>query len=235
MTSTRLPGKILKPLATRPLIQHVIERSQRIPGIDGVCVAAPEGDEQLPLKEFIESLNNVLFCQGSEQNVMQRTLNAAQLADADIIIRITSDCPFIDPDVSGALLSTYKSLHVDYARLPMDRGFPLGFDTEVFSTEILKKAAASNPDDYEKEHVTPFIWRRPGQFSSIMIDHIPDLRHWRLVVDEAKDYDFACAVYDEIYDKKPQFGFEELKTLFAQKPELLKINSQVIQKPYVMG
>ena len=235
MTSSRLPGKILKPLASKPVIQHVIERCQRIPGIDAVCVAAPDGEDQLPLKEFIDGLKDVLFFQGSEHNVMQRTLDAAVFAGADTLVRVTSDCPFIDPEVSGALLSAYQSLNVSYARLVMDKGFPLGFDTEVFKTDILKQAALAEPDDYEKEHVTPYIWRRPEQFSCIMLDHVPDLRNWRLVVDEEKDYAFASAVYDELYTRKPEFGFEDLKTLFAEKPSLLAINSEVKQTPYLMS
>ncbi|WP_417317866.1 cytidylyltransferase domain-containing protein [Emcibacter sp.] len=233
MTSTRLPGKVLKTLAGKTIIEHVIERCRRITGVNEICIAMPDDQAQTPLVEFVQELEGVSFFQGSESNVLERTFLAAQSVGARTVLRVTSDCPFIDPDVSGALLAAYHQAGARYARLPMDRGFPLGFDTEVLSMDLLREVYEADTDEYEKEHVTPYIWRRHEQYGCLMLDHLPDLRHWRLVVDETADYEFACRVFDELYPARPCFGLEDLKSLFEAKPELLEINATVAQNPYV--
>ncbi|WP_321391731.1 glycosyltransferase family protein [Emcibacter sp.] len=233
MTSTRLPGKVLMPLSGKTILEHVIERCQRIRGIDEVCVALPDDEAQEPLAGFVRKLSGVSLFQGAETNVLERTFQAARHVNADTLLRVTSDCPFIDPLVSGALLAAYREAGTSYARLPMDRGYPLGFDTEVLSMSLLQEVYEAETDDYEKEHVTPYIWRRPEKYGCLMLDCLPDLRSWRLVVDEQKDYEFASRVFGELYPRRPNFGFEDLKRLFSEKPELLEINATVAQNPYV--
>ncbi|MFC7050485.1 cytidylyltransferase domain-containing protein [Emcibacter nanhaiensis] len=233
MTSSRLPGKVLKPLARKTILEHVIERCSRIAGVDEVSIAMPDDAAQDPLVKFVSGLKNVSFFQGSETNVLERTFLAAKAVGAGTLLRVTSDCPFIDPDISGALLAAYRQSGARYARLPMDRGFPLGFDTEVLSMDLLREVYEADTDEYEQEHVTPYIWRRPEQYGCLMLDHLPSLRHWRLVVDEERDYEFAARVFEELYPAKPEFNFKDLQQLFSDKPELLEINASVAQNPYV--
>lgn len=233
MTSSRLPGKTLMPLGGKPMLQHVIERCGQMQGIDGICVASPVGDEQNPIKEFVATMDGVEFTQGDEHNVLQRTLDAAREIGADTLIRVTSDCPFFDPDVGTTLLQAYKSSGASYARLAIEDGFPLGFDLEVFPTELLQIAVDEGADEYEKEHATPFIWRRPERFPAIWMGHKPDHRDWRLVVDEPKDYEMAQTAFEELNKINPNFRYKDLVELFARRPDILAINSDVKQTPYV--
>lgn len=233
MTSSRLPKKTLLPLAGKSMLHHVIDRCKRIEGIDGICVASPVGEEHMPIADAVKDLDNVAFFQGDEHNVLERTLGAAKHVNADTILRVTSDCPFIDPDVSSALLKAYRTAKVKYARLTIKTGYPLGFDTEVLPVELLETAVSEDPDQYEKEHATPFIWRRPERFPAIWMDHQPNRRHWRLVVDEENDYEMACAAYEELMKVNPEFTYQDLIDLFERRPDILEMNQTVQQTPYI--
>jgi len=235
LTSTRLPGKILKPLAGAPLICRCVERVARIRGIDAVVVALAAGSAHDPAVEALKGFAATVV-RGPEDDVLARTAAAARAAGAATVMRITSDCPMIDPDVSAAVLQAYLAAAgsgVRYARTAFDEGFPLGFDTEVFGADLLAEADRAARDPYEREHVTPYIWRRPEQFASLIISARPDRRHWRLVVDTSDDYRLASGVYDALYPQNPQFGYLDLRRLFEARPEMLQINAHVQQRPYV--
>ncbi len=235
MTSSRLPGKILLPLAGKPLLYRMLERVKRIAGVDKVVLALAEGAAHDAAVEAISELE-VLVVRGSEQDVLSRTARAARETRAVTVMRITSDCPLVDPGVSASILQAYADGVGDglrYARTAFDRGFPLGFDTEVFASELLYEADAKSNDHYEREHATPYIWRRPERFPQMTITGSPDHRDWRLVVDTADDYRLVSAVYDALYPTNPQFGYRELGELFESQPDLLRINAHVEQRPYV--
>ncbi|MGD9850225.1 MAG: NTP transferase domain-containing protein [Nitrospirales bacterium] len=235
MTSTRLPGKVLLPLAGIPLIDQVLRRLTCCRLLDGICVAIPEGQTQSLLKAHLNSRVDIKVETGPEENVLERTLKAAEVTKATIIVRVTSDCPFIEPAVVDAVIAARQSGGFDYARTAMTSGFPLGFDCEVFTIDSLRMAKKEARDHYELEHVTPFIWRRPDRFSTLILDHKPDRRHWRLVVDTQEDYQLASNVYNLLYRKNPDFRYADLIKLFRTKPELLDLNQCVEQVPYVFG
>lgn len=230
MTSTRLPGKVLLPLAGRPMLTRVVERALRAPGIDVVCVAVPEGPAHQPLVDLAETMPGVVAVRGPEHDVLHRTVLAAQETGATTVVRVTSDCPFLDPGVTGAVVAAQLSAGVPYARTAFSTGFPLGFDTEAVAVESLLSADIEATDPYEREHVTPFIWRRPARFPNLYLDRQPDLRSWRLVVDSPEDYGLACEVYDLL---GADFDLTALAEVFAARPELLQINANVEQTPYV--
>jgi spore coat polysaccharide biosynthesis protein SpsF len=235
MTSSRLPGKILLPLAGKPLLYRMLERVKRIVGVDRVVLALAEGAAHDAAIDAVAGLD-VLVVRGSEQDVLARTAKAAREARADTVMRITSDCPLVDPDVSASILQAYASRlgeGVRYARTAIDRGYPLGFDTEVFASGILYEADETSSDPYEREHATPYFWRRPERFRQLAIAGVPDRRNWRLVVDTADDYKMVNSTYEALYPSNPQFGYLELIKLFEEKPDLLRINAHVEQKPYV--
>jgi spore coat polysaccharide biosynthesis protein SpsF len=235
MTSSRLPGKVLLPLAGAPLIRRTIERVSGIAGIDRVVVALAEGTAHDPVLRALSDLN-VMVVRGPEQDVLARTAIAARASGAETVIRITSDCPLIDPAVSASVLQSYEAAAaagICYARTAFDEGFPLGFDTEVFPASLLYEAEAQSSDPYEREHVTPFVWRRPERFPAMLLSAQPDRRHWRLVVDTQEDFRLVETVYDTLYPKNVGFGYPELCTLFQARPELLAINAHVEQRPYV--
>jgi spore coat polysaccharide biosynthesis protein SpsF len=235
MTSTRLPGKVLKPLAGAPLIRRVIERVARIQGIDCIAVALAEGRANDPVCEALADLD-LTIVRGSEDDVLARSAAAARAAGASTVIRITSDCPLVDPAISSSILAAYNEAQASgivYARTAIAKGFPLGFDTEVFSAAALYEAEAGATDPYEREHVTPYLWRRPQHYPALTIGAVPDRRDWRLVVDTEEDYRMVSAVFDALYPKDPMFGFIELQALFAARPELLGINAHLPRPSYV--
>ncbi len=235
MTSTRLPGKVLKPLAGAPLIARVVERVARIQGVDAVVVALADGAPHDPVIAALGGLPAKIV-RGPEQDVLARTARAARVSGAMTVMRITSDCPLLDPDVSAGVLAAYlaeKDAGIRYARTAFDSGFPLGFDTEVFAAAALFEAQARASDPYEREHVTPHIWRRPDVYPSVLVDARPDRRHWRLVVDTEDDYALVAAVYDALYPAKQDFGLADLCRLFEARPELLMLNAHIAQHGYV--
>lgn len=233
LTSTRLPGKVLLPLAGAPLLSRVLERIEAIEGIDEMVVAIPEGEAQAALEEFVMQRPGVSVFAGSEFDVLSRTLGAAESAGASTVLRITSDCPLFDPEVSSAVLAAFAQLEISYARTAVAAGYPLGFDTEVFTMQALRIAAAEAEDPYEREHVTPFIWRRPDRFPAVHLASVPDRRHWRLTVDSPEDYALAARVYDELSGDDPIFGLNAIVDLFGRMPELLEINAHIVQNPLV--
>jgi spore coat polysaccharide biosynthesis protein SpsF len=235
MTSSRLPGKIMLPLAGVPLIRRTVERVARIPGVELAVVALADGSAHDPVAAVLDGLD-VMVVRGSEQDVLARTAAALRASGAATVVRITSDCPLVDPGVSASILQAYfaaSTVGIRYARTAFDEGFPLGFDTEVFPATLLYEAEAQAGDPYEREHVTPYIWRRPDKFPSIILTARPDRRHWRLVVDTQEDYLFVSAIYDALYSQNPSFGLPDLCALFDAQPELLQINAHVAQRPYV--
>jgi spore coat polysaccharide biosynthesis protein SpsF len=224
MTSTRLPGKVLLPLAGEPLVRRVAERALRVAGVDTVVIAIPEGDRHRPIRTAVDGMSGVEVTEGPEDDVLHRTVAAAEVVGAETVVRITSDCPLFDPTVSSAVLQLARSLGVPYARTTGRTGFPHGFDTEVVSVSALQEAM-EKADAFEREHVTPYVWRHPERFAAAYVGHQPDLRSWRLTVDTAQDYELARAVYDELWPEHPAFGLAQLAALFRRRPDLLQLNA----------
>ena len=232
MTSSRLPGKILLPLSGAPLLQRMLERVARINNLDAVWLAIPEGEDHDTIVDLVPT--GVKLFRGSETDVLDRTFKAAKRANASVVMRMTSDCPMIDPTVSGEILTAFRNSPVVYARTAFTSGYPHGFDTEVFTMDALAAAYEEATSDDEREHVTPFIWRQPERFAALEVDHYPNFRHWRLTVDTPEDYQLAKQVFDILFSQNPNFGFKELRALFTAQPELLEINANTAQ-PILAG
>ncbi len=229
MTSTRLPGKVLSPLAGAPLLQRMLERVARIDGLDAAWLAIPEGAEHDPILEAAPS--DVQIFRGDERDVLDRTYRTATAAGADVIMRMTSDCPLIDPTVSSDVLAAFRHSPVVYARTAFTSGYPHGFDTEVFTMAALTTAHEEATKQEEREHVTPFIWRQPARFPAMEVDHHPDFRHWRLTVDTPEDYALVEQIFEKLFPQNPFFGFAEIRALLAAEPALLDINANISQPP----
>jgi spore coat polysaccharide biosynthesis protein SpsF len=223
MTSSRLPGKVMKPLAGAPLIRRMIERVLRIEGLDRVVVALAEGAAHDPVIGALDGMD-VAIVRGSEDDVLSRYAVAARAAGAATVMRVTSDCPLLDPEVSASVLDSYlagRGRGLRYGRTSSERGYPLGFDTEVFDVEALFEAETNAIDPFDREHATPYIWKRPNEYPAIIIDPDTDRRHWRLTVDTAQDYQLATAIYDALYPHRPNFGYSDIVALFDARPDLL--------------
>lgn len=225
MTSTRLPGKVMRPVVGKPAILHFLDRVRRIEGLDDICVCIPEGDAHQPLVEVVSGERDIIITRGPELDVLRRYVIAARETEAEKVVRITSDCCFIDPPFSSALLKAWSITGMPCARTAFNGGVPYGFDTEGVPASALFAADAESQDPYDREHVTPFVWKNRDRFPTLFLNREPDRSHWRLTLDTPQDYQFLTTVYERLYHQNPNFGFDELEALFKAEPELLAINA----------
>ncbi|RYD06306.1 hypothetical protein N752_05280 [Desulforamulus aquiferis] len=164
MTSTRLPGKVLKTVLGKALLEYQIERLKMVQLAEQIIIATTINSTDQPIIDLCQRLS-VPYYRGSEDDVLARYYEAATLYGADAIVRVTSDCPLIDPTVIDEVIDYYISNECDYVSNTMDRTYPRGMDTEVFSYKVLKEAFKNAVELPEREHVTPFIYHRPEKYS----------------------------------------------------------------------
>ncbi|MDX2193362.1 MAG: glycosyltransferase family protein [Gemmatimonadales bacterium] len=233
MTSTRLPGKVIAPLAGAPLLAHVIRRALAAPGVEAAVVAIPEGDAHEPIERLVAPMPDVALVRGPEHDVLARFRLAIDRWQPEVVVRITADCPLIDPAVIGAVVALRQATGAAYACTAPESGYPLGYDVEVVTAEALRLAHRLARDPYEREHVTPFVWRRADLFPCVHLDRRPDRRHWRLCVDAPEDLGVAAAIFERLYPLDPLFGYEPVARLLEAEPWILEHNAHVRQHPLV--
>jgi len=232
MTSTRLPGKVLMPAAGRPLLAHHLDRLSRTPGLDAVVLATTVNATDDPVAACAESLGIQVF-RGDEQDVLGRFAGAAALAGADLVVRVTADCPLIDPALVGRLIAAFSDdPSLDYLSIDSTR-YPRGLDAEIFPCRLLDEAAANATDPAEREHVTPYIYRRPERFrlgtALVPLEPVepPDQR-W--CVDEHADYELVRRLIEALLPSNPAFGWQDCCELLRDHPDWMDINRAVRQK-----
>ena len=226
--STRLPGKALADIAGRPMLAHVAERAVAIPGIAGVVLATTVSPADDPLVAFARRTG--LGCvRGSEADVLSRFCLAARDTKAEAVVRITADCPLLDPSVSGRVLADYVARRpgVDYVSNVHPPTYPDGLDTEVFSVEALETAGREARLPSEREHVTPYLWSHPERFRLANVAHTEDLSAQRWTVDTEADLAFARAVFDALCPTGAKAGITEVLQLVAERPELRALNAGI--------
>lgn len=236
MGSTRLPGKVMKDLCGKTVLAHDIERVRQSKYIDEIVIATTKfKEDDIILKEV--SKNGAKVYRGSEDDVLRRYYEAAKENKADVIVRITSDCPLIDPFIVDEVIKVYLNSNYDLVTnagvYPENRTYPRGLDVEVFSFDILKKAFQEAIEMYQREHVTPFIYENSKNI--YYYKNNIDYSKYRWTLDTEEDYKLISAVYDRLYENYgSKFGFKEILELIKTDPELIKINIQVEQKMYTV-
>lgn len=198
MGSSRLPGKSLADIAGRPMIAHVLERAAASPGVDHVVMATSARPVDDPLAAAAGRLGFDVF-RGSEDDVLDRFHGAAEMAGAGAVVRLTADNPLNDPATVGALIDLFFDDSADYASNVNPRSYPKGLDAEVVTLAALESAWREAEDPYEREHVTPFFYRRPERFRLANLRDSVDRSSWRWTVDEPADLEFARHVYSRLY------------------------------------
>ncbi len=229
MGSTRLPGKVLKKIDDKPLLAYQIERMKKASFIDELVIATtPYGNE-----DIINLCNelNVSYFIGSEQDVLARYYEAAVRFGADVVVRMTSDCPLIDPAIIDSIIQTYFNGEYDYVSNTQLRTFPRGMDTEVFSMKLLKEAFENAKLDYEREHVTPYFYLNPNKYNvGQYISEKENYSHLRLTVDTVEDFELIKIVIEDLYPINPNFDLEMILEKLIKEPDLIKINAHIEQK-----
>lgn len=231
MTSTRLPGKVLKTVMGKPLLEYQIERLKRVKGADELVVATTVNASDEPIVELCRKLG-VPYYRGSEEDVLSRYYGAAVEHRADTIVRVTSDCPLIDPAVIDLVIQAYAqdAGSYDYVSNTLKRTYPRGMDTEVFSFSALKEAFSCAVLPGEREHVTLYIYKNPQKFRLHNVKYVRDESRHRWTVDTAEDFQLIEIMLSEIYPRNPLFTLEDCLKLVQDRPELIEINRHVKQK-----
>lgn len=233
MGSTRLPGKIMKELAGNPMLWHVVKRAMKASSADRVIVATTKKPEDDAVEKFCKT-HNFLCYRGSAENVLERYHEAAEKFGADIIVRVTADCPLVAPEIIDRCVREFQKSKADYISNvnPGPRTFPRGLDVEVFSSPALERAYRNASQGYEKEHVTPYLWEnKKGEFAlKNTVLASPDYaRDWRLTVDYAQDYILMKAVYDALF-AGTEIDTRNALAFLDARPDLLRLNAHIAQK-----
>jgi spore coat polysaccharide biosynthesis protein SpsF len=235
MAATRLPGKVMFPLAGAPMLQRLVERVRRAKLIDEVVVASTVSAPD----EVIADLCGRIDChvyRGPVEDITQRLLHAAK--DADVVVQLTGDCPLIDPEHIDETVRRLTDAQADYASNSLQGcTFPIGFDVRAFTMEALRRSADLSDDPVDRVHGSYFIYRNSQLFRLIGWTAPADL-HWpelRLTVDEPADYELVRRVFEHLYPAKPDFGAAEVVALLRQRPDWVAINSAVRQKTLAEG
>ena len=225
-SSTRLPGKVLKPVCNQSVLAHVINRARAIGGLSEVAVATSTRAEDRVIVALADSMGAPCFT-GSEQDVLDRYYEAAQRFHADAVVRITADCPLLDPGVSWSAIERFHAGDADYASNMHPQTFPDGLDTEVMSMEALQRAWREATLESDREHVTPYFYNNPGSFRLANVEGSIDHSGKRWTIDYPEDLDFVRAVYERLYRPDcPPFGMSEVLGLLQREPELALINAR---------
>lgn len=224
--SSRLPGKVIADLNGIPLLGHVLQRAKRISGVHQVVLATTSNIIDKQLLEIGERFEVYGFA-GSENDVLDRVYQAAVQYRADVIIRMTADCPLIDPGVSSLVLDRFLLGDVDYVSNTNPPTYPDGLDTEVFSFQALAKTWREASLQSEREHVTPYIWKNPDQFRLANITGSHDYSHLRWVVDEPADLEAVRYIYSQLGKSTSAFSWLEVLKLYDADSELLSINKNI--------
>ena len=228
--STRLPGKALLPIAGPPMLAHVLARTLAVPGVHQVVLATTVSPEDDGLEQVAASLG-VSTVRGSVDDVLDRFHSALRAHPADAIVRITADCPLLDPDISGLVVADYVAHREDsdYVSNVEPPTYPDGLDTEVVSAAALDRAWREARLPSDREHVTTYIRTRRNGFRLRNVEHLgADLSGHRWTVDEPRDLEFVRAIYDELAaDGRRAFGMREVLALLERRPDLSALNAGI--------
>jgi len=231
MGSTRLPNKVMKPIGGVPMIQMLLNRLARSKEVDQIIVATSIDKRNLPLIAHVKNLGYACE-QGSENDVLDRYVQAAKSHQADIVVRITGDCPLADPELLDEMIRRFKAANVDYLSNIDPPTYPDGLDIEVCTFKALEKSSQETIEPFDREHVTPYL-RKPGKFKTKSIQHSENLSALRWTVDELFDFEVIEKVF-EYFHPITDFTWNDVLVLQKQNPEIFNINQHLVRNEGAM-
>jgi len=232
MTSTRLPGKVMMPVLGKPLLGYELERIARAKSISRIVVATTTNETDDLVERYVSSLGFGVY-RGSENDVLGRYREAAAAFDAAVVVRLTADCPLIDPAVIDLVVDVFSNdaAMPDYASNILGRRtYPRGLDTEVFTAEALKRSEQEASLPSEREHVTPYIYNHPDIFKLKGIYNDTDLSRYRWTVDTKEDFTLIKLILEALYPANPFFDLKNIVRLMDSNSKLFEVNFHVRQK-----
>jgi spore coat polysaccharide biosynthesis protein SpsF len=232
MGSTRLPGKVLADIQGHPMLWHVVERTRRASTFNQIVVATTTQGADDVIADFCRKHGWDCF-RGGEKDVLDRYYQAAREYAADAIVRITSDCPLIDPGIMDETVRLFLAENPDYASNSLVCTFPRGLDVEVMSFDALAAVWREAAQGYQRAHVTPYLYENPARFKILSVTEDEDHSAQRWTVDTPEDLEFVRAVYSRF--ERPDFSFEHVLRLLEREPALTEINRSIRQKALQEG
>lgn len=226
MGSTRLPNKVMKPIGSAPMIEVLLARLARAMEVNEIMVATSVDPRNQALVDHVNSLGYKCY-RGSENDVLDRYIQAAKSANADVVVRITGDCPLVDPALVDEAIRQFRVSDVDYFSNILPPTFPDGLDIEVFTLAALEKAAQETSKPFDHEHVTPYL-RGSSRFKQAGMQHSQDLSGLRWTVDEPTDYDVVSKVFAH-FAPNIHFGWQQVLQLQRSQPEIFTSNQNLIR------
>lgn len=231
MNSSRLPGKVMLPILGKPALQLLVERLQRAKTVDEIVIATTTHQADAVIERLAAKLGVGCF-RGSEEDVLDRVLQAAQGAKADVIVEITGDCPLLDPGMVDAVVQAHRTGQYDYVSNALGRALPLGLIVQAFATEVLAEVARTTQDPADREHVSLYIYEHPERFRlhALAMEEAEKHSDIRITLDTADDFALISAIFEALYPVSPAFTFADVAALCRQQPDLLKLNEHIMQK-----
>lgn len=220
--STRFPGKVLAPLLGEAMLVRMLERVRRAQTIDEVVIATTDEPGDDAVADLAGATGHRAF-RGSEDDVLDRFVGAARMADAETVVRLTGDCPLIDPALIDEAVRSYHEGGADFVSNALTETYPDGMDVEVFSRELLERAGAEATLPSEREHVTFYMWKT-GRFAVRELGALEANGHLRLTVDHPEDLELVQAIYERLYPRDPEFGLE---AILAAMGEMTLTNTHI--------
>jgi spore coat polysaccharide biosynthesis protein SpsF len=228
MGSTRLPGKVLMDLGGATVLERVVSRLRRAKLADEIVVATTVLKKDDALRLECERIR-VLYFRGSESDVLDRFYRCADFLSASAVVRITADCPLIDPELVDAAIQAFRDQPCHYASNSLTMTYPRGLDIEIFTMSALQRAWSEADKPYQREHVTPFLYEHPELFHLLSLTADADYSQYRWTLDTAEDLDLLRVIYSR-FNNHDQFGWREVLRLIEREPRLAQLNAHVLQK-----
>jgi spore coat polysaccharide biosynthesis protein SpsF len=223
MESTRLPGKVMRDISEKPLIEHIVERLGYSESLSDIVLATTMSSADDILVEWAKN-HGVKFFRGSEDDVLERFYLAAKKIGADVVVRITADDPFKDPVIIDQAVKLLHDAQLDFVSNNNPPSFPEGLDVEVFTFSALEAAHSKSVDPFEREHVTPYFYRNPTVFSQKNIECSEKYPEYRWTIDVQADFEMAGEVYKALYEENKIFLMKDILTFLKKNPLVSKIN-----------
>lgn len=225
MSSSRLPGKVMKSILEKPMLELHIERIQRSKEINRLVIATSTSSEDDCIEQLCKKLN-VEYYRGSLNDVLDRFAKAAAEYQPEYVLRLTGDCPLFDPELCDEFIKYALDQNYDYCTNAEPATYPNGVDMEIMTYAALQKAAAYAKLPSEREHVTPYIKKNP-MFHKGCMKHTIDLSHQRWTVDNPEDFEVASHIFSELYPINPQFTWLDVVSYMETHPDIAAINSHI--------
>ncbi|MEG1256006.1 glycosyltransferase family protein [Clostridium sp.] len=231
--SSRLPGKVLKNICGKTVLEHDVNRLRLADNINEIVIATTVETQDDKIVDEANRLG-VKYFRGSEKDVLSRYYYAAKENNADVVIRVTSDCPCIDynilTDMVNVFMQKNEDENIDYLNNTIERTFPRGYDAEIFTFKALEEAFNNAKEEYEREHVTPYLYDVSNGYKIFSYKNAEDYSQYRVTLDTVEDLEVITRIYNDLFTNGEYFSMNEVIKLLKNNPQIVSINRDIEQK-----